>query len=358
MKKKILLLILLFVMLFGFKLEAEAAIPVVDVGPGVVTAGQTTLTDVATSETVIERVLSKVANIAASGSIVAAKLLAMKAEQLLVKALVGGESGNSTIIRDFADYLYNAPKREATTQMTAFFNSTSQGRASSLNYEGVGTNYDAYLIAQAKNAINGQSFTTDIQSQVTDPATNMFSGGNMKGVMSFFQCSNNPYCYTLVATEKYNADFTKAQTIAIHENSGGFMPTKSNGRITNPASIAQNALLEVDKMGTQLSMSATNNGDFEQTPSALLQIAEGTAISTAARIGNYGIVDPIKNSIDQKLSTLPFSLSYSKSAGWNVSASVGGTNLSAGLKSYNTSAKTGNSCAVNISTGATGSNCN
>ncbi len=340
-------------MLFGFNFQAEAALPVVDVGPGIVTAGQTTLTDVATSETVIERVLSKIANIAASGSVTAAKILAMKAEQLLVKTLVGGDSGNSTIIRDFSDYLYNAPKQVATTQMTAFFNSTSQGRASSLNYEGVGTNYDAYLISQAKSAINGQTLVTDLQGQINDPATDMFTGGNMKGVMSFFKCSNNPYCYTLVATEKYNAEFSKAQTIAINENSGGFMPTKSNGRITNPASIAQNALLEVDKMGTQLSMSATNNGDFEQTPAALLQIAEGTAISTIARVTNYGIVDPIKNSIDQKLSTLPFSLSYGKTSGWGVTTSIGGTNLSTGLSSYNSSAKAGNSCAVTINTSGT-----
>ncbi len=311
-----------------------------------VTAGQTTLTDVATSGTFLERLASKALGIITSNTIYLAKIVAALAEQTLVKTLVGGGDSGSTIIRDFGAYLYTAPQQKALAQMNSFFNSTSRGRASSLNYEGVGKNYDAYLISQAKITINGQAFVTDIQSQVTNPSTDMFSGGNMKGIMSFFQCSNNPYCYTLVAANTYNTEFAKAQDLARSKNVNGFAPTEVNGRITNPAAIAQNALLQVDQLGTTIVMNATNNGNPDETPAALLQIAEGTAISTAARLTHYGISDEAgKAAIRNSNSNFPFSLSYSSSDGLGITG-PGGKNLSTNIGSYNTSVQIGNTCAT------------
>lgn len=353
MRKKLFLIIFSILFLTSFN-KAEAVIPVTDVPhtiQGTVTAGSTVLTVVATSGTFAERLASVALNIINSAVIVLAKLVAAYAEQTLVKAIVGDED---TIIRDFGDYLYNNPNQKALVQMNLFFNNSSQGRGSSLNYEGVGPNYDAYLIAQAKSSIVGQPFVTNIQSQVVDPTTGMFSGGNMKGVMSFFQCSNNPYCYTLAATNQYQSEYSKAQEIAKAENTGGFKPTKKNGRITNPAAIAQNALLEVDQMGTKLSMDATNHGNAEETPAALAQIAEGTAISTVARLTNYGIVDPLKKSIDKTLAKLPFSLSYSETDGWAVDSSLGGVNLSTGAAYFNGSVQIGNACAT-LNAGTNGS---
>ena len=347
------LLILFFALLFFNTCSSavKAQVAVTDVGPsGVatkVTSLETAATTIATNGTFMERLATKAWATIQSNTIYLAKMVAAYAEQALVKTLVGGSDGsNSTIIRDFNDYLYTAPQQKALTQLNAFFSSASQGRASSLNYEGVGTNYDAYLITQAKNSINGQNFVTDIQNQVTDPATDMFAGGNMKGIMSFLQCSNNPYCYTLAATEKYNSDFAKNQTIAKNENVNGFIPTKVNGRITNPAAIAQNALQQIDQLGTTISMNATNNGDPNQTVSALLQIAEGTAISTAARLSSYGISDDIGKAIIRNSNdSFPFSLSYSSSTGLGV-AGAGGSSLSTGIGSYNTSVQVGNTCAT------------
>ncbi len=351
MKKRFILISFLILFFAGtpFK-QATAVVIVSDPGNtkvGAVTSLETHLTTAATSGSYAERLASKAWGIIQANTIYLAKMAAAYAEQALVKTLVGGgDSGNSTIIRDFNDYLYTAPQQKALTQLNSFFSSASQGRASSLNYEGVGTNYVAYLITQAKNSINGQSFVTDIQNQVNDPATDMFAGGNMKGIMSFLQCSNNPYCYTLAATEKYNSDFAKNQTIAKNENVNGFIPTKVNGRITNPAAIAQNALQQIDQLGTTISMNATNNGNPDETVSALLQIAQGTAISTAARLSSYGISDDIGKAIIRNSNdSFPFSLSYSSSTGLGV-AGAGGSSLSTGIGSYNTSVQVGNTCAT------------
>jgi hypothetical protein len=343
MKNKIILILFFALLLFNEHIDTARAMPVNDFATEFQTANTTT----ATSASYAERLGTKALGILQANTIYLAKMVAAYAEQTLVKTLVGGSDGsNSTIIRDFNNYLYTAPQQQALTQLNSFFSSASQGRASSLNYEGVGTNYDAYLITQAKNSINGQSFVTDIQNQVTDPATDMFAGGNMKGIMSFLQCSNNPYCYTLAATEKYNSDFAKNQTIAKNENVNGFIPTKVNGRITNPAAIAQNALQQIDQLGTTISMNATNNGNPDETVSALLQIAEGTAISTAARLGNYGISDDAgKAAIRNSNDNFPFSLSYSSSSGLGVTG-AGGNNLNTGIGSYSTSVQVGNTCAT------------
>ncbi len=345
MQKKKFLILFFLIAAFTFVplKDARAVLPVADIP----VERATTSTSISTNSSLLERLGIKILNIAQSNIISLAKIAAAYAEQTLVKTLVGGESGGeSTIIRDFTDYLYTAPQQAALAQMNSFFNSTSLGRSSSLNYEGVGKNYDSYLISQAKIVINGQPFMTDIQNQVLDPATDMFTGGNMKGIMSFLQCANNPYCYTLTAVNKYNTEFSKAQDLARTQNVNGFKPTIVNGRITNPAAIAQNALLQIDQLGTTISMNATNNGNAEQTPAALMQIAEGTAISTAARLTHYGISDDagkaaIKNSNDN----FPFSLSYSGSAGLGITG-IGGVNLSTGVGSFNTSVQIGNTCAT------------
>ncbi|NTV40854.1 MAG: hypothetical protein HGA61_01095 [Candidatus Moranbacteria bacterium] len=292
---------------------------------------QNTSTAVSTVGSFALALSTKLANAIAAQALLINKMLALYAVQQSTTLLVGGESGSSgSIIRDFKNYLYTAPKQVALAEMNSFFNSVSGGRISYSNYEGVGTNYDAYLASPTKNIIAGQSFQTNIQSRVSDPKTNMFSGGNMSGFMSFLQPANNVFSYTRIATEKYNSEFTKAQEIAKNENVNGFIPTKVGGRITNPASIAQNALLEIDQLGTKIIMSAEGSTP-EDKAAAIAQVWEGAGISAAARLVNYGIVDPIKNSLDEALEDFPFSLSYdTNTGGWAVDSSAGGINLETG----------------------------
>lgn len=271
--------------------------------------GQNTSTAVSTVGSFALSLSTKLANAIGSQALLINKMLALFAVQKSTALLVGGDSGSGSLIRDFEDYLFTAPQQKALSQMSIFFDTASSGRISSLNYEGVGSNYDAYLAAQARQKINGYAFITNIQSQVADPRGNLFSTGDMSGFMTFLEPANNPMSYTLTAEQHYNNNVARAQEIAKNENVNGFVPTKVDGRITNPASIAENALLEVDKLGTKMIMDAQGSTP-EDKAAAIAQVWEGAGISAAARLTKYGIIDPIKKSIDSALDTFPFSLSY------------------------------------------------
>ncbi len=266
-----------------------------------------------------------VAKMAGNIAVVAVKIAALMVVQQITRAIIGDGGGGGTI-SDWNNYLYVSPQQKAMAQMNIFFNSVSRGRLSSLNYEGVGPNYDAYLVAQARQSINGQLFITNIQDQATDPSK-MFATQNMKGIMSFVQPPNNPYSYSIVATEQYNKEFSKAQEIAKNEQTNGFLPIKKNGKVTQPASLAQNALLQIDQLGTNLIM----DSNFEkQNAGAFAQIAAGAGISIAARSLNYATANSAgKEAIRNKNDEMPFSLSYSSTGGFG--ATSGGKTASTGV---------------------------
>lgn len=258
------------------------------------------------------RAAEKIADTAANLAVIAAKVAALYAVQKAVALIIGDDDGESQIIRDYNDYLYISPNQRAMAQMNTFFNTVSRGRLSYLNYEGIGPNYDIYLVSQAKQTILGTPFVTNIQDQVIDPSQ-MFSGGNMKGLMAYMQCANNVACYTVEAKNKYEKELSKAQDIARSEQQNGFLPKKSSiGRIISPAALAQNALLQVDQMGTNLIVQAPITGGSKAIQASLTQIATGATLSITARAINYGISDNAgKEAIKNKNEQYPFSLSYS-----------------------------------------------
>ncbi|KKP93624.1 MAG: hypothetical protein US25_C0081G0002 [Candidatus Moranbacteria bacterium GW2011_GWE1_36_7] len=280
-----------------------------------------------------------------SQALVIQKVLALLAVQQATSLLIGdGNGGGGTIIRDFNDYLYVSPQQRAMAQMNSFFNTVSRGRLSTLNYEGIGPNYDAYLVAQARMAIAGQPFTTNLQDLVTDPKQ-MFDGGNMKGLMTYMQCANNVACYTMTSTAQYNLEFAKAQEIARTENVNGFIPKKVNGRITQPASIAQNALTQLDQLGTQIIMNAKGGSTMGENTSAINQVWLGAGISATARLTNYGISDEQgKEAIRNKNDQFPFSIGYSSNGGLGINA--GGVSVSTGVAAFSGSFQAGNTCST------------
>lgn len=334
MKKKIISILFSFLLLFSFSFfPVKAAMLVLDTTNLI----QTTSTAGSTLGSFTLALSTKLANAIGAQALLINKMLALYAVQQSTALLVGGDSGTGALIRDFENYLFTAPQQRALAQMNSFFSSVSSGRISSLNYEGIDgrSNYDAYLARQARESINGHFFKTDIQSKIADPKSNLFSGGNMSGIMLYMQPANNPISYTLAATQKYNSEFSKAQEIAKNENVNGFVPTKVNGRITNPASIAQNALLEIDQLGTKIIMSAQGSTP-EDKAAAITQVWEGAGISAAARLANYGIVDPLKKSIDNALDSFPFSLSYGTANGdWAILNKNGAINLTTGKAAIN-----------------------
>lgn len=334
-------------MLFGVQ-NAKATVPVIDganTTSSIWNGIQAAFTAVSTGGSLLTE-LAKIAKaIGASNMVAAAKVLALIGIQKSVAAMIGGgdNKGGGLVIRDFNEYLYVAPQQKAMAQMNSFFNTVSKGRLSTLNYEGVGPNYDAYLVAQARQSMSGQVFKTNLQEQVTDP-TRLFSNGNMRGIMTYMQCANNPACYTLTSTARYNAEVAKAQKIAEIEQSGGLRPQKVNGRITKPSALAQNALSQVDQLGTQVIMNADAK-DMSGLSAALWQIGEGAAMTIAARLTNYGLSDDAgKAAIRNKNDQFPFSLSYTANTG--VGFTAGGVTVKTGMGAMASQVQIGNTCAT------------
>lgn len=288
--------------------------------------------------------------------ITASKMAALLAVQKITQAIIGDGGGGA--ITDWNNYLYVAPKQAAMAQMNSFFNTVSRGRLSSLNYEGVGPNYDAYLVAQSRQAIAGQPFTTNLQEFATDP-TQMFVGGNMKGIMTYMQCANNVACYTMTAQAQYATELAKATDIANKEHSNGFLPVKKNGRIIQPATIVANAMGQMDQLGTQVIMNADASKEASLSGS-LSQIAAGASINIAARSFNYMLADSKgKDEIQNKNDQFPFSLAYSLNGGLGVKSTNGGGTATSGIGGLGPAGlQIGNTCAtgnfrVNVATGVT-----
>lgn len=344
MKKKIFSILLVTVLLFGanpFGKPAQA-VDVANLARNIIKFVSDLPGTIATMGQYALKLSEKAANAITAQALVFNKVAALLAVQTATSLIIG-EGNDGTIIRDFNNYLYVSPQQKAMAQMNSFFNTVSRGRLSSLNYEGVGPNYDAYLVTQARQAITGQPFSTNLQDIVTDP-TQMFAGGNMKGIMTYMQCANNVACYTLTSTAQYNLEYAKAQEIAKNENVNGFIPKKKNGRIIQPASLAQSALTQMDQLGTQITMSATG-GDASQNTAAISQVWTGAAISATARLTNYGISDEEgQAAIRNKNDEFPFSLGYSANGGIGISA--GGVTIKTGAAALSGAMQFGNICAI------------
>lgn len=333
-KKKILSILMTLSILFFATISTPKAhaIPVAEVGANLATNIWASITGAWTSVTgslssisgagtwaqdLLEWSVSNGAAITLSG----VKILALAGVQKATALMIG--EGDGQIIRDYNDYLYVNPQQQAMERMNSFFNTVSRGRSSVLNYEGVGPNYDLYLIAQARKAIAGQPFTTNIQEVATDPKQ-MFSGGNMKGIMTYMQCANNVACYTMTAQNKYASEFSKAQDLAKTKNVNGFIPKEVKGRIVSPALIAQNALTQVDQHGTQLIMTADSGDKGSELTAALTQVAEGAIIAVAGRAAGYAIADSKgKAAIQNKNDKFEFSIAYNTNNGVSFGTNTG-----------------------------------
>lgn len=307
--------------------EAEAVIIPANFVPDVGTVG-TTLGDLlANLKQVLQGILEYAAELAAelakslaSAAVVLAKIAALYAVQEAVALLLGDENKDSLIIRDFGEYLYTLPKKAAAKQMKAFFTQLSAGKSSYSSYEGMGTNYISYIKKQGETAVDdylngtigGKKLVTDLQEYVPD-TSDLFSTGNMKGLMALNKCPNDPACIGAKAVNTTAASFEGEKEVKKAEQKDGMLPQKSKtGRISTPAIMAQNALLDIDKHGSSLIINANAGaGNAESILTALEEIAAGAAMSIVSRAINYGIVDKAAKAESEVLSKgYSFSTSY------------------------------------------------
>jgi len=254
--------------------------------------------------------------------VIAAKVVALKAVNVITKAIIGGGEAKGGVISDWGNYLYTSPQQTALARMNSFFTTMSKGRASSLNYEGVSTqkSYDNYLINVSKESISGSISVTNLQEIAPDPQ-HLFASNNLKGLSAYMSCANNPACYSIMAQGKLSSEIAKEKTIADKKQTNGFLPAMKNGIITKPAAMIQAGFTEMDKMGTDLIMKA----DYGTSGYAAFgQIAAGAAISVASRTLDYAATGKNTN----KSTAYPFSVGYNTKNG--VNAKAGGQTYSSG----------------------------
>ncbi len=324
--------------------NARAYAGMLDVGidpvTGVTTAGSwvTELTDLGSKigKWVVETV--------AANLLIGIKIAALMTVQLATSMIIGGPKGDS-IVRDYNSYLHIGPEQRAMAQMNTFFNTVSRGRSSTLNYEGVsGNNYNGYMRREGERAIAGSGFETNLQDFVAGPRQ-MFDSGNMRGITAYMECANNVACFTLASVAKYNNEVAKAKEVAKTEvTSSGFAPRKENGRITSPAALAQNALTQMDELGTKIIMNAPTDKNADKS-SSIIQIAQGAAISLGARLTNYAVSDEKgKAALRNKNDQFPFSLAYSSVGG--VGFNAGGVTVDTGVGKWGGQTMVGNTCVA------------
>jgi hypothetical protein len=273
--------------------------------------------------------------------VTAEKIAALLIIQRATEAIIG--NGGGGVILDHGSYFFAAPKQQAMTQMDSFFNTASRRRLSPQNYEGIGPNYDAYLVSQARQSIMGRPFTTNLQDYASDPSK-LFAGGNMKAINAYFENGNNPASYTMIAQTQYALELEKATKIAEMEQTNGFLPVKKNGKIIQPSAIVANAFNQMEDLGTKVIMNA-EAANMKDLPAAQLQIAQGAAITAAARTLNYATTDAAgREAMKNKNDSLNISAGYSLAGGGNLN--VNGVTYNTGLASWNGFLQIGNTCAV------------
>lgn len=192
-----------------------------------------------------------------------------------VGQLVGGSSsGGALFITDWNDFLYASPARITQLYMNDFFTITTRGKASSVNYVGLGDtlggvsgNYPGFLVAQAEQAIGtgGNDGLTqfDLDSYTPSPDA-MFEQGNWRAFSSFVSNpANNPYGYTLMAEAAYrNKLAQEMELVKTKAQSSGFKGKEENGRTLTPAGSIEAMVANVQNMGNNLISNATNPGEF------------------------------------------------------------------------------------------------
>lgn len=254
-------------------------------------------------------------------------LAAMKAASTIavnsaVRAIVGsGNNGQPNFVTNWNDYLYLSPHDRTMLHMNSFFNSVSGGRLSSSGYEGFGGfNYDAYMATMAMQSLQGQAFTTTLSQQIDDP-TRMFEGKSMRPFLTYLEPANNVWGYTSRAQQEYAAEFAKQQKIAEKTQVNGWLPKiTANGKISAPATLFQNAMESVDRMGNDIIVNATTPKEL-----AIGSLTRIAAQTLQAGIGGESAADRVR----ARNANTSLNLNYNPTSG--LSMGVNGQNYSTGV---------------------------
>ena len=215
-----------------------------------------------------------------------AKAAALLGSQMAVSTILNSDTDSAPFVSNWNQYLYLSPQQRTMTYMNSLFNQATGGRASVLNYEGIGQKNYQYLLRQAASSISTKPLEVNLREYCVDP-DNTFAGNNFRCFNAFLLPQNNPAGIVAIAQNSYQAEMEKEQTIAKNKQQGGFLPKETNGRITSPAALMQKGFLSLDSLGTE-SITTAQSGDWQ-----------GIAIGVSARIAGAAMQAEFGNKISQ-----------------------------------------------------------
>lgn len=298
MSKKIekasLISIFFFTVMFSlvFSAPKAQAIPVFDAGDiatNTLSLYQEAMTQITTLQEYAQTIQEYQKKVQGSATLLQAKQKALSdIRKNITREYFSGD--NNLQITDYDDYLNKTPKKEALSGMEekgGFYDEVSNGRSSAFSYEVAGgrTDFDSYFASQSKSALTSNSPKTTLQNRVSSP--NAIFNGNMKGLVSYMECGNNPACYSLAAEKTYEEKTGELKEVAKAQETDGYKPKIENGKIVKPSELVKNASLQVENMGINFINTA---GNGEQTMNdAINQVLIGTDISLNSYLGKYGL---------------------------------------------------------------------
>ena len=247
MRKKILLILLSLTLLIYCNLVSVQKTEAYTVGDTMNTVANW-MDDFFNGITSMETVVENVKQWMDEALLVAAKFMALKASQMISDEILGTNSGKSPYVSDWNAYLYLSPQQRTMTYLSSMFTQSTRGRASSLNYEGVGQKYDQYLLRQAQGSISPQPITVNLRDYGNPE--NVLDGNNFRGLTAFFLPQNNPYGVAMIAQKTLQSESEKQTTLAEKKQTNGFISIEKNGRIISPGVLLQSVFSEMDKTGT------------------------------------------------------------------------------------------------------------
>jgi hypothetical protein len=192
----------------------------------------------------------------------AAKQAAVQAIESQVSNIISGGksgSGGALFITDPNQFLNIDPQKQTKLFMNDFFTMTTRGTNSATNYasnqaSGAIGNYSNYLVQQAKQSIGGALPQTNLQEYTTDPS-DLFGQGNWRAFSAYISNpANNPYGYTLMAEEAYQAKLEQEQQEAMAKFIAfqGYKGVEKNGKIVTPGSTVKDIYSQIQDIGNKV----------------------------------------------------------------------------------------------------------
>lgn len=242
-----------------------------------------------------------------------------------VGQMVGGSSaGNSMIISDWDQFLYQAPAEKVNVYMNDFFSSVTQGKYASANYVGVGDTqgdvnggYVAYLVGGAQQSIGMEGSAGGFQYNLDEFSSSpeqIFQNGDWRGFNAFVSNPmNNPWGFQIATQGVFSEQLAKEQKKAdVKSKASGFKAPEAGGKTVAPVATIEGMVKDTQNIGNQIIAAAKNPGEFlsgvvgalvNKTITNLVQRGVGQVQANIKReIGNFDKKVTAKlNQVDKQL---------------------------------------------------------